>query len=135
MNKQRIFALISFFSITSLKAQQSTTYTRETAEFNKAATLYKKKNYQASQILFEKVKHSTNNSELQSDCAYYIANCAIRLDQLGADSLMERFVEDYPTSTKQNSAFREVADYYFEQGAYQKSLEWLERTNENSLSQ
>lgn len=134
MNKLRIFALISFFSITSLKAQQSSIYTSETSDFNKAVTLYKEKNYQASQILFEKVKHTTNNTEIQSDCAYYIANCAIRLEQLGADSLMERFVEDYPTSTKQNSAFREVADYYFEQGAYEKSLEWLERTNESSLS-
>src|SRR5690554_506180 len=110
MKKLRIFALISFISIASLNHQQSSIYTSETSDFNKAVTLNKDKNYQATQTLFEKVKQTTNNTEIQSDCAYYIANCAIRLDQLGADSLMERFVEDYPTSTKQNNAFREVAE-------------------------
>ncbi len=134
MNKLRILALISLFSLTSIQAQQSSIYTEETSDFNRAVMLYKEKNYQASQILFEKVKQNTNNTEIQSDCAYYIANCAIRLDQLGADALMERFVEDYPTSTKQNNAFQEVADYYFEQGVYAKSLSWLERVNDENLS-
>ena len=43
--------------------------------------------------------------EVESDCVYYIANCAIRLNQIGADVLVERFVENYPTSTKTNQAY------------------------------
>ncbi len=135
IKKIKVAFLMTFLGFASLQAQQSSIYTNETSDFNKAVMLYKEKNYQASQILFEKVKHSTNNTEIQSDCAYYIANCAIRLDQAGADSLMENFVEDYPTSTKQNNAFREVGEYYFEQGAYPKSLAWYEKVDENNLSQ
>lgn len=45
---------------------------------------------------------------------YYIANSAIRLNKIGADKLMEDFVADYPTSTKRNTAYIDVADYYFD---------------------
>ncbi len=135
IKKIKVAFLMTFIGFASLQAQESSIYTSETSDFSKAVMLYKEKNYQASQILFEKVKQNTNNAEIQSDCAYYIANCAIRLDQAGADSLMENFVEDYPTSTKQNNAFREVGEYYFEQGAYTESLAWYERVDENNLSQ
>ena len=51
---------------------------------------------------------------------------AVRLNQLGADRLMEDFVTRYPTSTKRNSAFLDVADYYFENGKYHTHYESLE---------
>jgi predicted negative regulator of RcsB-dependent stress response len=64
----------------------------------------------------------TNDEELKSDCAYYDANCAIRLNRANADVLIENFVSDYPTSAKSNQAFIEVAHYYFEQGNYSQAL-------------
>jgi TolA-binding protein len=81
----------------------------------------------ASQIIFEKVKSETNDDELKSDCSYYDATCAIRLNQANADMLMERFVSDYPTSAKSNQAFIEVAHYYFDQGNYTQALQWFEK--------
>ena len=115
-------------------AQQSAIYTHELKEFEKAQALYKDKQYQSAQIIFEKVKTSTNNQEVQADCAYYIANCAIRLNQFGADAMIERFVEDYPTSTKQNQAYIEVAHYYFSEGNYPKAIEWFDKANTSSMS-
>lgn len=47
--------LMVFFSGTLL-AQQSSVYTHELTEFNRAVELYKDKQYQAAQILFDKVK-------------------------------------------------------------------------------
>lgn len=118
----------------SLSAQQSSIYTHELKDFDKAVTLYNDKQYQAAQILFEKTKSQNQEMEVQADCAYYIANCAIRLDQMDADMLMENFVEDYPTSTKQNQAFVEVAGYYFSQGKYPQALEWYDKVDESSMS-
>lgn len=115
-------------------AQQTSIYTHDLKEYDKAVALYKDKQYQSAQILFENVKTQNPNQEIQADCAYYIANCAIRLNQIGADDLIERFVEDYPTSTKQNQAYIEVAHYYFDQGSYAKSLEWFDKVNEKSMS-
>ena len=125
--------LVVFFSGT-LFAQQSSVYTHDLTEFNRAVELYKDKQYQAAQILFDKEKTKTNNQEVEADCAYYIANCAIRLNQMGADVLVENFVEDYPTSTKTNQAYIEVAHYHFNQGNYPQALQWFDKVDESSLS-
>lgn len=118
----------------NLSAQQSTIYTHELKDFERAVALYNDKQYQAAQILFEKTKTNNQDMEVQADCAYYIANCAIRLNQMNADVLMEDFVEDYPTSTKQNQAFVEVAGYYFEQGQYAQALKWYDKVDEGTMS-
>lgn len=132
----RLFLLFSFIGTTSVFAQQTAIYTNDLTEYNKAVSLYNDKQYQAAQIIFEKVKaeNNTKNSDVEADCAYYIANCAIRLNQANADQMMESFVEDYPTSTKQNQAYIEVAHYYFEQGKYPQSLKWFDKVDEGSLS-
>ena len=116
-------------------AQQSTIYTHQLKDFDKAVALYNDKQYQAAQILFERVKTQNQDMEIQADCAYYIANSAIRLNQMNADMLMEDFVQDFPTSTKQNQAFVEVAGYYFAQGQYPKALQWYDKVDENTMSQ
>lgn len=118
----------------SVSAQQSEIYTHELSEYNRALELYKDNQYQSAQILFEKVKTQSKSTEVQSDCAYYIANTAIRLEQDGADELMENFVTDYPTSTKQNQAFIEVAHFYFDQGRYPQAMEYFDRVDESTLS-
>ncbi len=117
-----------------VSAQQSTIYTHNLTEFERAVALYNDKQYQAAQILFEKTKNNNKDMEVQADCAYYIANCAIRLNQMNADVLMEDFVEDYPTSTKQNQAYIEVATYYFDQGQYPQALKWFDKVNEDNMS-
>ena len=117
-----------------VSAQQTTIYTHDLKEFDRALALYKDKQYQSAQILFDKVQSQVTNQEVQADCAYYIANCAIRLNQTGADAMVEKFVEDYPTSTKQNQAYIEVAHYYFDQGNYPQALQWFDKANTNSMS-
>lgn len=130
----RLFLYTLPFWGLSLSAQQSSIYTNELRDFDRAVTLYNDKQYQAAQILFEKTKTENREMEVQADCAYYIANCAIRLDQMNADELMENFVEDYPTSTKQNQAYVEVAGYYFGQGKYPQALEWYDKVDESNMS-
>ncbi|MDO4728170.1 MAG: tetratricopeptide repeat protein [Bacteroidota bacterium] len=134
MNYFRLLGLYLMFQTVGVYAQKSDVYTNETAALNKAIELYNQKQYQAAQILFEKVKSKSNNTDIQADCAYYIANCAIRLEQQGADMLMEQFIEEYPSSTKQNNAYLEVGEYYFEQGAFSKALTWYDKVDENTIS-
>ncbi|CAM2748993.1 Tetratricopeptide repeat-containing protein [Flavobacterium psychrophilum DSM 3660] len=116
-------------------AQQSAIYTNDLAAYNKALSLFNDKQYQLAQILFDKVKQENLNPELEADCTYYSANCAIRLNQNNADEKMQNFVKNYPTSTKQNLAYTEVATYYFEQGKYPQALEWFDKVDESSLTE
>jgi TolA-binding protein len=126
--------LLIFVQAVSMTAQKSDIYTNDSKDFDRALSLYKDKQYASAQIIFAKVKTTATSEELQSDCAYYIANCAIRTNQANADELMERFVSDYPTSVKQNQAYIEVAHYYFEQGNFSQALQWFDKVDENHLS-
>lgn len=116
-------------------AQQSATYTSDLVDYQKALSLYNNQQYRASQSLFNAVKKTANEEVLQSDCAYYIANCAVRLNQQNADGLVENFVKDYPTSTKRNTAFVDVADYYFTNGKYAYARKWYNKVDVNALGQ
>lgn len=115
-------------------AQESKIYTHEQKAFQDALALYNNEQYQAAQTLFDKVKETTSNEETAANSAYYAANAAVRLNQIGADRLMEDFVENYPTSTKRNSAFADVAEYYFQTGKYPYSLKWYNRVDQSALS-
>ncbi len=117
-----------------LQAQQSATYTSDLVDYQKALTLYNNQQYQAAQSLFETLKEIVDDDTIESDCAYYIANCAVRLNQKNADDLIQDFVDDYPTSTKRNTAFLDVADYYFTNGKYAYARKWYDKVDEDSLA-
>ncbi len=128
-----VFSLFLFLSFSSF-SQQTAAYTNDLVEFNQALDLYNNQQYLASQSLFDKVKSNSNDETVQSDCAYYIANAAVRLNQQNADQLMEEFVEKYPTSIKRNSAYLDVANYYFENGKYSHSQKWYDKVDQYGLS-
>jgi TolA-binding protein len=115
-------------------AQKSTVYTSELKDYQKALTLYNNKQYKAAQSLFDDIKYETDDAVLKSDCSYYIANCAVRLNQRNADDLITEFVEEYPTSTKRNTAFLDVADYYFENSKYAYARKWYQKVDELSIA-
>ncbi|MFH6997202.1 tetratricopeptide repeat protein [Flavobacterium sp. FlaQc-57] len=127
-----LLQIILFSTIVS--AQKSAIYTYDLKDFDKALALYNDKQYASAQLIFEHVKNDAATEEVQSDCAYYIANCAIRTNKANADALMEKFVNDYPTSTKQNQAYIEVAQFFFEQGNYPKALQWFDKVDESYMS-
>ena len=134
MTKKNIVLLVLAISFSfQIIAQQSATYTSNLVDYQKALSLYNNQQYLAAQSLFGSVQKTAKEDVLQSDCAYYIANCAVRLNQQNADGLVESFVEDYPTSTKRNTAFVDVADYYFTNGKYAYARKWYDKVDENAL--
>jgi tetratricopeptide (TPR) repeat protein len=122
---QRVFMLVVLLYLAGtakVSGQQSAIYTHSLSDFDNAVLLYKNKQYQSAQIIFERIKQTDISQDVQADCAYYIGICAIHLNQSNADEIMEQFVADYPTSSKQNQAYIEVAQYYFQQGKFPKAL-------------
>ncbi|TYC16316.1 tetratricopeptide repeat protein [Bizionia gelidisalsuginis] len=135
MTKKHIFysILAIGFSI-QVSAQESATYTNDLVDYQRALTLYNNQQYLAAQAVFNTIQKDTDELNIKSDCAYYIANCAVRLNQQNADTLIEEFVEDFPTSTKRNTAFVDVADYYFQNGKYAYAQKWYAKVDESALS-
>lgn len=134
MRKLSLLLLLSISLHTpNVFAQQSEVYTNNLVDYTKALDLFKNKQYQSAQILFAKVKQQANE-QLTSDCTYYTATCAIRIQQSGAEEQMENFIQNYPTSTKLNIAYIDLATYYFEQGQYTSSLQWFDKVEESTLT-
>jgi tetratricopeptide (TPR) repeat protein len=134
---QRVFMLVVLLYLAgtaTVSGQQSAIYTHSLSDFDNAVLLYKNKQYQSAQIIFERIKQTDISQDVQADCAYYIGICAIHLNQSNADEIMEQFVADYPTSSKQNQAYIEVAQYYFEQGKFPQALQYFDKVDESALT-
>ncbi len=119
---------------TYISAQQSAIYTNDLVLYNRALELYNNKQFLAAQNLFDKVRDESNDENIDSNCTYYIANCAVWLNQRDADQLLESFVVQYPTSIKRNAAYLDAANYYFDNGKYAYARKWYEKVDESSLS-
>ncbi len=132
--KNAFSLLVAILFSFQIIAQQSATYTSNLVDYQKALSLYNNQQYLAAQSLFSSIKKTAKETILLSDCTYYIANCAVRLNQQNADQLIENFVNDYPTSTKRNRAFIDVGDYYFENSKYAYARKWYDKVDENALA-
>lgn len=118
----------------SVQAQQTAVFTHEWREYYRAVDLYREQQYLSAQTLFKNTLESTQNADIKADCDFYIALCAIRLNQSNGDVLMERFIADHPTSAKHNLAYVEVSNFYFEEGNYPQALQWLEKIRVEQLT-
>ena len=133
--RKKLTVLLALAGISAVAyGQESAIYTHPQKAYQDALELYNNKQYQAAQTLFEQVRAQTDDPETEANSAYYIANAAVRLNQLGADRLMEDFVEQYPTSVRRNSAYMDVADYYFENGRYPYAVKWYRKVDLSSLA-
>ncbi|NQX85213.1 MAG: tetratricopeptide repeat protein [Flavobacteriaceae bacterium] len=133
MIKKRVLVVALVMWCNFMFAQKSATYTSHLVTYQKALALYKSKQYLAAQSLFNKIEDATTDEVVQSDCAYYIANCAVRMNQHNAEDLIQKFVENYPTSTKRNTAYKDVGDYYYENSKYAYARKWYDKVEESAL--
>jgi tetratricopeptide (TPR) repeat protein len=113
--------------------QNSMIYTHENLEYNRAKELYNDWQYLSAMTLFKKVKEKNTNLEITSDCAYFIANCALKLEQENGETLMEDFIKNYPNSNKKSNAYQDVANFYFANGKYRDALIWFEKMDYSNL--
>lgn len=135
MRNLKLYLLLNSLVITSVAtAQQSSVYTHQFSEFDRAEALYNDRQFLAAQLLFDQISQQTKDLELRADCAFYSASSALHLNQGNAANLAQDFIANYPTSTKLNQLYTEVAQYYFDQGDYSRALEYFEKVDESALT-
>lgn len=136
MRNFKIFLIVSFVLLSSLVfAQKSTIYTNDMVDFNHAIALYQNRDYVAAQQLFQKIRDQfEDNTENKATIDYYIAFAALRLGDRNGDTMMNDFVDNYPTSIKKNDAFREVSAYYYDYGKYNDALKWFKDVDTKGLT-
>ena len=128
-----IFALF-FWGTFSVSAQKSTIYNSNLKDFETAVSLYNAGQFASASFVLDRLKNNNISQELRSDCLYYAAMCAIRERQPNAGIVLERFISDYPTSTKKNQACVEIGHFNFLQEDYEKAMTWYEKVDEMYLA-
>lgn len=129
-----IASLIFIYSVSG-SAQKTEIYTHDLTAYNHAVDLYNNRDFVAAKHQFNALKSDFDDiSEYKANCAYYEAFSAIQIGDREGDKMMQKFVERYPTSTKQNTAFLEVGDYYFKNANYPYALKWYKRVETRNLS-
>jgi len=134
MNKHISWMLFVIAVCAKVSAQQSAIYTHELIQYNQALELYNNNQFLAAQNLFDKVRDAIADPQIDANCTYYIANCAVWLNQKDADKLLEDFVSQHPTSSKRNAAYLDAATYYFDNQKYALARKWYEKVDQGNLS-
>lgn len=114
-------------------AQKTAVYSNDEVHFSKALSLYRARQFKSAQQLFKSLESHSSDSFLKSNVAYYVANCAVKLRQPNAETLIESFVKNYPYSSKRTSAYFDIASYYFENAKFAQACKWYDRVDLSSL--
>lgn len=120
-----VFLLFSSFVF----AQETAVRTHDLATFNQALDLYNHQQFRPAQSLFREILQHSENESVRAESAYYIAVSGVKMGQPNAGELMEEFVQNYPASSKRNSAYLEAANFYFNSGNYRTAAEWYPKSN------
>lgn len=135
MSYLKSFVLLTILLVSNcLKAQQTAVFDNDFSNYQNATSLYNAKQYLSAQHLFQKVQDEAKSEVLLAESAYFIANCAVRLNQSNAEELVLNFVEQYPTSTKRNTAFLDIGNYYFDTKKYAYAKKWYDKVDEATLN-
>lgn len=137
MKQTRNFAIILFFILlfSNLSAQETYVFNHDLADYEKAVKLYEDHLFAAAKKAFLDVKSQFDDfTELQYNCDYYIASCAIQMEEPNANNMMQDFVSSYPNALKKNDALQETAQFYYNKGNYSKAIQWFTQVQPENLA-
>lgn len=81
-----------------------------------------------------RLENDAEASLLRENSQYYLALCALELENSDAESLFLKFITEYPVNSLTKLAYYQVGRSYFGQKNYVKTVEWLTKLEPGSLS-
>ncbi|MCY7409571.1 MAG: tetratricopeptide repeat protein [Chitinophagales bacterium] len=139
MKRGILINLLLTFSM-YVTAQQQSVYTDVDADFKKGIELLLQEKYSSAKEQFEtsitriQKGDETANHQLLINSLYYNAFCSKQLNRPDAEQLFIDLVNDYETNPTTRRAYFQLADIYFQNKKYDKSLTWLKKVDVNDLS-
>jgi TolA-binding protein len=104
--------------------------------YKQAVELYAKEKYSSARKCFADVLEASKDRRnyVYSNSQYYMALCAIELNQPDAENLLEHFVNDNPDNPKTPVANFRMARYHYNNRKYRKAIERFEMVSPRELS-
>lgn len=117
--KRLLFSLLFFYSVLLGLSATAQPILDLQQQFNHAKELYQSGAYKAARAEFSK----TLVDPYLEESSYYLASSAIRADQADGEQLMNKFVDQYPFHVFAQSAYLDIADFYYGKGQYEEALD------------
>ncbi|WP_019038434.1 tetratricopeptide repeat protein [Psychroflexus tropicus] len=130
----KIFFVTFLMISLCINAQQTQNSVDVLGKYQEALHLYDQNQFEAASTALRRIYSDIDSDQLKSNVDYYIATCAIKLNEPNADEMMEDFIAENPTSLKTNKAYLEVGNYYFSKRDFSKANQWFAKVNTSSLS-
>jgi TolA-binding protein len=113
--------------------------------YHTAMELYEKGNFAAAAQQFGKVEESRLLTGLQEDelnqlsllkenARFYMAICALEIQDPDMEDVFLKFIKDYPASANAKAAYYQLGRSYFAKKNYDKSLEWFSKLEPGNLA-
>ncbi len=130
MYRMSRFVVLIFFCLFAsspfLTAQKSLVYDNDNVDYQRAIEYFEKEKFGAAQQHFRKAKGSYDASSLMRSYAeYYIALCAIELENQDAEYLMMNFIENNPENIKSDEARFHLGRHYYRNRSYRRAAGWF----------
>lgn len=114
-------------------AQSTLNYNEANIHFRNGQEYYESKSFEAARAEFELYlsEHRNfldKNDPNQAWAKYFIVMCSLYLDRADTELLADRFVREYPEHPVASNLFREIGNYFFDNGEYGKAIDYLSKT-------
>lgn len=145
MLKKAFCTLWSIVLLTGLAWSQQSAWQQLNRTYHTAMELYEKGNFVAAAQQFGKVEQSRTLTGLQEDelvqlslikenARFYLAICALELQEPDMENTFLKFIKDYPASANAKAAYYQVGRSYFAKKNYDKSIEWFSKLEPGNLA-
>jgi tetratricopeptide (TPR) repeat protein len=115
-------------------AQQTQVYSHQDIYFRTGIELFDKQQYIASQESFRQYIQLNLRDEKMVEAQYYLAFCALKLEEKDADILLDKFVQNNPDHPKALTAYYDWGIAYYEEKNYDKAIDYFEKVSLKHLS-
>lgn len=134
----------SLLFVFTARAQQNPSF-QINRTYHTGMELLDKEKYVAASEQFKQVEASrlkTSNqpqfeselSLLKENAQYYIALCALELDNDDAESLFLKFIKEHPENPLTKLAYFQIGRSYSKRSNYKETLRWFDKVNANDLT-
>jgi tetratricopeptide (TPR) repeat protein len=134
--KYTVLCLVFLVSLShQLSAQHQLSQSKSERLFQKGTELIAHANYGAARKVFsEFLETSSVTDPRRGDAEYYVAFTALSLSHTDGEKLIEDFIADYPASAKAGTAYLDLANFFYNEKNYTKSIQYYRKTDFPSLT-
>ena len=125
--------LLTFVTQTPLLAQSTLNYTDASIHFRNGQEHFESRNYEAARAEFNLFLDYDKTLLEKEDgnkvwAEYYVVMSSLYLGYSETELLASRFVRNYPEHPVAGNLFKEIGNYFFEQGDYARAIDYLKKS-------